>query len=109
MEERRLLLLATAIVEYQGVLDHMSAIEQAGVRVPFAIVGRTRAEQRRLCVLWAREQGNPMLPVPDEVVRECRTYVTAHQEMLTELDTTWEHQRPQQGNVSDVEQEETDE
>lgn len=108
MEERRLLCLATAIIEYEGVLDHMAAIVQAGVRVPFAIVGRTRAEQRRLCAVWAREQGNPVVPDPADVVAECRAYVTEHREMLGELDSTW-GQTPQQGNVSDVESRENDE
>lgn len=82
MTTRQKLLLAHSIVEYQQVIDHMTALIKVGGHVSATLLGRCRREQRRLLLRWRWESGEAIEDT-SAVLAEVREWITAH---ITELD-----------------------
>lgn len=83
-DRRALIMTAVAIVEWNGALEHLDALERAGHPVRTQIRGRIQQEANYYQSLW------PTLAIeePDgerRVVNEARAYLTKHRAELDEL------------------------
>ena len=84
--DRRILILAAAIVEWSGVLEHLDALEQMGqtdLRRRPSVRMQVQRELDRLIEQWPRFT-SPVL-TDDQVIWEAREYATKHQDTLDEL------------------------
>src|SRR5262245_31377618 len=83
--DRKVLLMAYAIAEWTTALDHLLALDRAGVAVPYAILGRIEQQrQEYLRMWWHATHGDPTWrhSRTEQVVTEARAWVTEHQSEL---------------------------
>lgn len=79
--------LAVAITEWQVVLDHVNAMREGQISVPWIISGRLEQEQRNLIMRWRGLRGDPTHSTEGvaETVAECRRFVTENIEEVEAL------------------------
>lgn len=82
MDQTQQTALAFGIAEYATVLESLDALQRAGQRVPYTVIGRVQSELHTLCRSWVGAQGYVTMPTTNHIVAECRSYVTEHGDEL---------------------------
>lgn len=83
---RELLVIAYSVAELATAVDHIKALERAGVGVPYDALGRVQRELNAWVFEWVRREGPDFQPVnTDEIVLTARRYLADNLTHLSEL------------------------